>query len=285
MDQRPSDKEILDFLQEQTDNGEYTGKVIFRWSGCGRGWRLHETSRVDAVQDVRQAIVDRMPVKTEADMQRAWREGLEEGMTELEKEVLEIDGEESKKLGAKPRVVLHKWYCRSCDFIIYRDQKDNQWIPCPNCGLDFEWSKCTIPFRVIKVAEEEEMERGLFDQKNSMDRILKEDAQLRQTIAMLRGKLKDKEKLLREAIKEANKRPCQGCLENHPIGTICPPHEVRSSKPREAHFHEQIQNKDTTIEELRSIISRMEEDQKKLNVEVDLSNARWVILGKLMNKE
>ena len=274
MDQRPSDKEILDFLQEQTDKNIYTGKVILRWSGPGYGWRLHETGLEGAVQDVRQAIVDRMPVKTEADMQRAWREGLEEGMTELEKEVLEIDGEESRKQEEKDRVVLHEWYCRSCDFIIYRDQKDNQWIPCPNCGLDFELDKRTIPFRVIKVAEEEEM-----------DRILKEDGQLRQTIAMLRGKLKDMEKLLREAIKEANKRPCESCLENHPIGTICPPHEVRSSRPREAHFHEQIQNKDTTIEELRSIISRMEEDQKKLNAEVELNNIKWAALEKIMKKE
>ncbi|KKM64620.1 hypothetical protein LCGC14_1499600 [marine sediment metagenome] len=51
-----TDKELLDFLQEQTELSQYTGRVIFRTSIYGRGWRLHETSRESAVPDVRDAI-------------------------------------------------------------------------------------------------------------------------------------------------------------------------------------------------------------------------------------
>ena len=36
--------------------GKYTGKVSCRWSNSGRGWRLHESSREDAVSSVRIAI-------------------------------------------------------------------------------------------------------------------------------------------------------------------------------------------------------------------------------------
>lgn len=52
----PTDKERLDFLQELTDNKAYTGQVILRNPTMGRGWRLHETSRKDAVSSVRTAI-------------------------------------------------------------------------------------------------------------------------------------------------------------------------------------------------------------------------------------
>lgn len=48
------DTELLDWLQSKL--GSYTGKVLFRWSTSGRGWRLHETSWDGAVPDVRQAI-------------------------------------------------------------------------------------------------------------------------------------------------------------------------------------------------------------------------------------
>jgi len=57
---RPSDTELLDFLQDITDKAEYAGKVICRKSTTGRGWRLHETSRDNAVPDVRQAIINYM---------------------------------------------------------------------------------------------------------------------------------------------------------------------------------------------------------------------------------
>ena len=50
------DKERLDFLERQNDLKQYTGRCIFRWSGRGRGWRLHETSLESAVESVRQAI-------------------------------------------------------------------------------------------------------------------------------------------------------------------------------------------------------------------------------------
>jgi len=55
-----TDKELLDFLQAQTDKSEYTGKVIFRWSRMDHGWRLHETRRTGAKSDVREAIADAM---------------------------------------------------------------------------------------------------------------------------------------------------------------------------------------------------------------------------------
>ena len=48
------DRLRLDFLQNIT--GSYTGRVICRMSTSGRGWRLLETSNVDAVPDVRTAI-------------------------------------------------------------------------------------------------------------------------------------------------------------------------------------------------------------------------------------
>jgi len=50
----PTDKERLDFLQAHL--GNYSGKVICRESTTGRGWRLHETLKPTAVNDVRQAI-------------------------------------------------------------------------------------------------------------------------------------------------------------------------------------------------------------------------------------
>jgi hypothetical protein len=50
-----SDTELLDWLDKQSGK-EYTGKVVFRWSTTGRGWRLHETSRDGAHTSVREAI-------------------------------------------------------------------------------------------------------------------------------------------------------------------------------------------------------------------------------------
>ena len=52
----PTDRERLDFMQGLTDKAEYTGKVILRISTFGCGWRLHETSRDEAVFSVRAAI-------------------------------------------------------------------------------------------------------------------------------------------------------------------------------------------------------------------------------------
>lgn len=51
-----TDKERLDFLQDLTNQADYTGSVLLRLSSFGRGWRLHETSQGGAVSDVRQAI-------------------------------------------------------------------------------------------------------------------------------------------------------------------------------------------------------------------------------------
>lgn len=51
-----TDTERLDFLQKLTNRADYTGKVILRESFTGRGWRLHETSKIGATSDVREAI-------------------------------------------------------------------------------------------------------------------------------------------------------------------------------------------------------------------------------------
>jgi hypothetical protein len=49
-----TDKQRLDELQALL--GRYTGKLICRWSGTGRGWRLHEDDSPNAVKDIRKAI-------------------------------------------------------------------------------------------------------------------------------------------------------------------------------------------------------------------------------------
>ena len=52
----PTDKERLDYLQTLNDRRVYTGKVVCRESTTGRGWRLHETSRLEGLESVRAAI-------------------------------------------------------------------------------------------------------------------------------------------------------------------------------------------------------------------------------------
>jgi hypothetical protein len=54
--QKYTDTQLLDFLQKQNDKSFYTGRCAMRWSDNGRGWRLHETSRADATESVREAI-------------------------------------------------------------------------------------------------------------------------------------------------------------------------------------------------------------------------------------
>jgi len=56
----PTDKQMLDWLEEQNNKCTYTGTCIFRWSRTGRGWRLHETSEDDSQYSVRDAICDAM---------------------------------------------------------------------------------------------------------------------------------------------------------------------------------------------------------------------------------
>lgn len=48
-----TDTERLDFLQTHLS---YSDKVVCRVSNTGRGWRLHETTATDGVNDIRQAI-------------------------------------------------------------------------------------------------------------------------------------------------------------------------------------------------------------------------------------
>lgn len=59
-DNAPTDKELLDWLQENLDRCQYTGRVIFRWSLIGHGIRLQETSMDGAKGNVREAIMDAM---------------------------------------------------------------------------------------------------------------------------------------------------------------------------------------------------------------------------------
>lgn len=54
------DTEMLDWLQDQLDRKQYTGKCIFRWSSTERGFRLHETTLSGAVSNVREAITNEM---------------------------------------------------------------------------------------------------------------------------------------------------------------------------------------------------------------------------------
>lgn len=56
----PSDKELLDWLQEQNDKALHGGRCVFRWSLSGRGWRLHETLAEQASSNVREAIARAM---------------------------------------------------------------------------------------------------------------------------------------------------------------------------------------------------------------------------------
>jgi len=50
----PTDTQALDWLDQQS--GSYTGKVLWRHSTRGLGWRLHETSRAAATATVRETI-------------------------------------------------------------------------------------------------------------------------------------------------------------------------------------------------------------------------------------
>ncbi len=54
----PTDRQLLDWLQEQT-KGYGLGWIV-RNSCCGRGMRLHETSQEGAVPTIREAIVNAM---------------------------------------------------------------------------------------------------------------------------------------------------------------------------------------------------------------------------------
>lgn len=64
-----TDKERLDLLQELTEG--YGGGWVLRCSLNGRGWRLHESSGVDATPNVRDAIDRKMVVP--------WQEAATEG--------------------------------------------------------------------------------------------------------------------------------------------------------------------------------------------------------------
>lgn len=51
-----TDKDRIDWLEEQLQKSAYTGRTIFRQSTTGRGWRLHETSHEGSSATVREAI-------------------------------------------------------------------------------------------------------------------------------------------------------------------------------------------------------------------------------------
>ncbi len=54
----PTDTELIDWLEKQNNKCKYTGTCMFRWSGTGRGWRLHETTKgaAGSAYSVRDAI-------------------------------------------------------------------------------------------------------------------------------------------------------------------------------------------------------------------------------------
>ncbi len=53
-----TDTELLDWLEAQNKKAKYSGRCVFRWSGEGRGWRLHETKLEYGSASVRQAIIN-----------------------------------------------------------------------------------------------------------------------------------------------------------------------------------------------------------------------------------
>jgi len=57
-----TDTEILDYLEGLNECGVYTKRCVLRQSTSGRGWRLHETGRGDAVRSVREAITNKMRI-------------------------------------------------------------------------------------------------------------------------------------------------------------------------------------------------------------------------------
>ena len=55
----PTDTELLNFLQQETDKAKYTGAVLRREDHFHRGgWVLYETALDGVVSDVRQAIIN-----------------------------------------------------------------------------------------------------------------------------------------------------------------------------------------------------------------------------------
>lgn len=52
-DHDPSDTELLDFLERQSRDGD---RWLARWSTTGRGYRLHTSTRPEAVPTVREAL-------------------------------------------------------------------------------------------------------------------------------------------------------------------------------------------------------------------------------------
>jgi hypothetical protein len=60
---KPTDKELLDWLQSQNDRSRHTGRCLFRLSTTGRGWRLQETELPYAQADVRLAIREAMALE------------------------------------------------------------------------------------------------------------------------------------------------------------------------------------------------------------------------------
>lgn len=53
-----TDTDLINFLESKNRENRYTGRCVFRMSGTGRGWRLHETDMKFARTTVREAIAD-----------------------------------------------------------------------------------------------------------------------------------------------------------------------------------------------------------------------------------
>ena len=61
-----TDTDLINFLESKNKENKYTGRCIFRTSGTGRGWRLHETDAKFARTTVRKAITDAIIREEEA---------------------------------------------------------------------------------------------------------------------------------------------------------------------------------------------------------------------------
>lgn len=53
-----TDTDLINTLEGLNKEASYTGKCILRQSTTGRGWRLHETSKEEGCDTVREAIID-----------------------------------------------------------------------------------------------------------------------------------------------------------------------------------------------------------------------------------
>jgi hypothetical protein len=114
-----------------------------------------------------------------------------------------------------------------------------------SCGHAAHWQAHRNPVdrrseRYCVFCELERLTRELFDAEARCDAWALREQELQAEIERLRA--------------IANARLCSACLENHPIDSMCPPHEVRTTG--QAWFRERVAEKSLEIERLRAAIRR-----------------------------